>query len=161
MCLDEVGSVEISGEATLCFDVDGSGFKGSIAARDHTCYVITGVKCHRRAPRGGLRPENEPISLAEDEGHLGQPVLFDVHVVDCDIGEEYSLQRVQGFNGDICTFTCACVNFTPDQVYRGQKAEVITKQLLGQTIASKRKLVCVGNINLMCSHVNKNRNWVL
>lgn len=88
-------------------------------------------------------------------------MTFDIRVVDCEVGEEYSLKRVHGRNGELCTFACSAISFTTEKVYRGQKADMIAQRCLGHKMAGSRNHVYKGPIRLHCMPVRRNMHWVL
>ncbi|KAG7173799.1 uncharacterized protein LOC121860098 [Homarus americanus] len=150
--------VEISGLATLCFDEAGTWFQGSIAAEDDTQYVIYGTKS-KRLSQG--QPSAAGCECGSYDDGPGVPVTFDIRVMDCEVGEEYSLKRVHGRNGELCTFACASVTFTTDKVYRGQKADMIAQRCLGHKMTGRRNHVYRGPIKIRCVAVSRNAHWVL
>lgn len=151
--------VEISGVATLCFDESGTYFQGSISAEDDTQYGICGTKS-KRISQTQLVSERCECSGLQDDGP-GVPVTFDIRVMDCDVGEEYMLQRVHGRNGELCTFACSSVSFTTEKVYRGQKALMIAQRCLGKKMAGRHNHVYRGPIKLVCVPIRRNTHWVL
>ncbi|CAL4109157.1 unnamed protein product [Meganyctiphanes norvegica] len=155
MCLGKAGSERICGEATLCFNQSGTGFKGSIQTQDQSMYIITGTKSRRRMQG------NETTGDYMVETEQGLPIFFDIRVVDCDIGEEYNLKRVQGRTGEFCTFDCLCCSFTPEHVYRGQKADMMSQQLLGHALEGSHSNVSTGLITITCNPTTNNAHWVL
>ncbi|XP_064089034.1 uncharacterized protein LOC135203211 [Macrobrachium nipponense] len=163
MCFSKKGDsqVQISGIATLCFDENGSWFQGSISTEDDSQFAIYGIK----SPR--IRLAQEEISSTEygdftsEEEQPGVPVTFDIRVVDCDVGEEYSLKKVNGRNGELCTFSCSCVTFTTEEVFRGHRADLIAQQCLGHKMAGKKTHVYRGPIRLHCAPTPRNFHWVL
>ncbi|KAK4320043.1 hypothetical protein Pmani_009065 [Petrolisthes manimaculis] len=161
MCFTGSGvqPVEIKGVAMLCFDGEGSWFQGSIASEDDTQYAIYGTKTRRTSQTntGCDCPSSEEDYLGQE----GVPVTFDIRVVDCDVGEEYSLKRVHGRNGEVCTFTCPCVTFTTENVYRGQKADMMAQHCLGHKLQGKRSQVYRGPIRLLCVPIRRNTHWVM
>ncbi|KAK7078901.1 hypothetical protein SK128_002991 [Halocaridina rubra] len=163
MCFNKMDGpqVEICGIATLCFNEEGTWFQGSITGEDDSQFAIYGSKSPRRRVGQG---HNIPPEYCEcsplDEGP-GVPVTFDIRVVDCEIGEEYSLKRVHGRNGELCTFSCSSVSFTTETVYRGQKADLISKHCLGHKMAGNRTNVYQGPIKLSCVATPRNFPWVL
>jgi len=157
MCFTKMDGpqVEISGDAILCFDEDGAWFQGSITAPDDTTYAIYGTKTIRK------RSNADACSCPVVQEAPGVPVMFDIRVVDCEVGEEYSLKRVHGRNGELCTFACASISFTTDHVYRGTKADMMAKKCLGRKMAGARTNVYQGPINLRCVPTRRNTHWVL
>ncbi|CAL4109160.1 unnamed protein product [Meganyctiphanes norvegica] len=155
MCLGTAGSERISGEATLCFNQAGTCFQGSIQAQDQSMYIITGTKTRRIMPCSEIF--DEYIGGEEQ----GSSIFYDIRVIDCDIGEEYNLKRVQGRTGDFCTFDCLCCSFTPEHVYRGQKADMMSQQLLGHALEGSYSNVSTGHITISCNPTTNNAPWVL
>lgn len=102
-----------------------------------------------------------PTSEEDYMGQEGVPVTFDIRVVDCEVGEEYSLRRVHGRNGEVCTFTCPCVTFTTEKVYRGQKADMMAQRCLGHKMQGTRSQVYRGSIRLLCVPIRRNTHWVM
>ncbi|CAL4117179.1 unnamed protein product [Meganyctiphanes norvegica] len=159
MCLGQAGDEEICGQAMICFNDDRTGFQGSIKSEDNTMYVITGAKSKKRR-----NANNEGMGysyLMEGEEQLGMPIFYDIRVVDCDIGEEYNLKRVRGSIGENATFNCNCLSFTVDNIYIGQKADMMVQQLLGHSMEGFHKSVQTGYISMRCSVTSNNSHWVL
>lgn len=152
--------VEINGVATLCFNEDGTWFQGSITTDDDSQFVIYGTKSARRR-MGQEQSTSDHCGCSPIEEGPGVPVTFDIRVVDCEVGEEYSLKRVHGRNGELCTFSCSSINFTTENVYRGQKADLISKHCLGHKMAGKRTHVYRGPIRLNCVATPRNFHWVM
>lgn len=150
--------VQIEGVATLCFDEEGTWFQGSIVSEDDTQYVIYGTKS-RRLGSAHTSSDDCECSLLNDGP--GVPVIFDIRVVDCEVGEEYSLKRVHGRNGELCTFTCASVSFTTEKMYRGQKADMIAQRCLGHKMTGRRNHVYRGPMQLRCVPSRRNTPWVM
>lgn len=148
--------VEIKGVATLCFDEEGTWFQGSIVSDDDTQYVIYGTKSRRLNQSSSDGCECNPLNDGP-----GVPVTFDIRVVDCEVGEEYSLKRVHGRNGELCTFTCASVSFTTEKMYRGQKADMIAQRCLGHKMTGRHNHVYRGPMKLNCVPSRRNTHWVL
>lgn len=157
MCFTNMNGphVEISGVATLCFDEEGTWFQGSITAEDDAQYAIYGTKSLRK------RSGTDACACPGLDAGPGVPVTFDIRVVDCEVGEEYSLKRVHGRNGELCTFACSAISFTTEKVYRGQKADMIAQRCLGHKMAGSRNHVYKGPIRLHCMPVRRNMHWVL
>ncbi|CAL4117177.1 unnamed protein product [Meganyctiphanes norvegica] len=143
MCIGPQGSENISGQATLCFNGDKSDFHGSITSQDASLYVISGVKCVNT----GEEISDNADGIEHDE-ELYSPAFYNIRIFDCDIGEVYDLQRVRAWSGEFCTFNCKCLSFVPEKIYCGDRAAMMTKQLLGQKMDGSK--VLVGNISVRC-----------
>lgn len=154
--------VDISGIATLCFNEEGTWFQGSITSDDDSQFAIYGTKSPRKRVGQGHTSTGhcECLPLGEEDS-TGVPVTFDIRVVDCEVGEEYSLKRVHGRNGELCTFSCSSISFTTDDVYRGHKADMISQNCLGHKMAGTRTNVYRGPIKLTCVAMRGNGHWVL
>ncbi|KAK7020254.1 hypothetical protein SK128_012502 [Halocaridina rubra] len=152
--------VEICGTAILCFNEEGNCFQGSITSDDNSQFAIYGTKSSRKRSVQGENPSDscESFLLAHS---AGTPVTFDIKVVDCEVGEEYSLKRVHGRNGELCTFSCSSVTFTTDKVYRGHRADLIAQSCLGRKMEGKRTRVFHGPIRLSCVATPRGSFWVL
>lgn len=162
MCFSKKGEnqVVIAGTATLCFDGSGTWFQGSISTDDNSQFAIYGNKSHRR----GLA--HSQLSYSEDTGFSLEddqavPVIFDIRVVDHEVGEEYSLKRVFGKNGEICTFKNSSICFNSQEVYKGHRADLISQQCLGHKMDGENAHVYKGPITLSCVPTPRNVHWVL
>ncbi|XP_068247143.1 uncharacterized protein [Palaemon carinicauda] len=152
--------VEIKGTATLCFNEGGTRFQGSIAAEDDTQFVIYGTKSQLpEDTTNGQTQDQLGITSVDEENSV--PVTFDIRIVDCEVGEEYSLEKVRGRNGELCTFSCASVSFTTEEVYRGHKADMVSQNCLGHKMNGKRTTVYRGPIKLSYEARPRNVQWVL
>ncbi|KAK7020253.1 hypothetical protein SK128_012501 [Halocaridina rubra] len=151
--------VEITGVATLCFNEEGTGFQGSIVTDDDTQYAIYGTKSKKLQEEGHLSAECCECTPLEDGS--GISVTFDIRVVDCEVGEEYTLKRVHGTNGESCTFSCSSITFCTENVYRGHRADLISKNCLGHKMEGKRTSVYTGPIQLTCGVNAREIQWVL
>lgn len=159
MCFTNMNGpqVEIAGLATLCFDEEGTWFQGSITSEDDTQYAIYGTKSkwadhERKAEECGCDPSSPG---------QGIPVTFDIRVVDCEVGEEYSLQRVHGRNGELCTFACSAISFTTEKVFRGQRADMVAQRCLGRKMTGQHNHVYRGPIRLQCVPSRRDVPWVM
>ncbi|XP_064089033.1 uncharacterized protein LOC135203210 [Macrobrachium nipponense] len=152
--------VEIKGTATLCFNEEGTRFQGSISAEDDTQFVIYGKKSQLSEDAENETTEDQ-LGINPGDEQDTVPVTFDIRIVDCEVGEEYSLEKVHGRNGELCTFSCASVSFTTEEVYRGHKADMVSQNCLGHTMNGKRTTVYRGPIKLSYEAAPRNVQWVL
>lgn len=91
----------------------------------------------------------------------GIPVTFDIRVVDCEVGEEYTLRQVHGRNGEMCTFSCGSVSFTTEKVFRGQRADMVAQRCLGRKMSGRHNHVYRGPIRLQCVPTRRDAPWVM
>lgn len=161
---DVTETVEIRGEATLCFDEEGTRFQGVIVTNDSmdsSHYSIQGKKTPRRKESSGPSSCGCVDASGDDTDESGVPVSFDIRIMDHDNPMEYHLRRVHGRNGQVCKFTCSNVQFTSTQVYRGHKADMIAQQSLGHMIEGGRSQVYCGPISVTVEAREEPRHWVL
>lgn len=158
MCFNNMNGpphVEVAGVATLCFDEEGTWFQGSITSEDDTQYAIYGTKSK------WATQNTDDCGCDAASGSQGIPVTFDIRVVDCEVGEEYSLRQVHGRNGEICTFSCAAVSFTTEKVFRGQRADMVAQRCLGRKMSGRYNHVYRGPIRLQCVPTRRDAPWVM
>ncbi|XP_018010986.1 uncharacterized protein LOC108668307 [Hyalella azteca] len=155
-------TVEIRGNATLCFDEDGTRFQGVIVADDRSLYSIQGKKSPRR--NGGQVANSCNCNESFNEDYPEEqvlPVSFDIRIKDHDNPQEYQLRRVHGTNGQICKFSCDKISFTSQEVYRGHKADMVAQECLGHKIHGSKSQVYIGPFWASVQTREEPRHWVL
>ncbi|KAL7648385.1 UNVERIFIED_CONTAM: hypothetical protein RMT77_000291 [Armadillidium vulgare] len=161
-----MNAVEIKGNAILCFEENGYQFQGIIQTDNNAQYTVYGTRSKRREARKMSRvlceKEIEQCGCEDEIDGPGVPVMYDIKIVDCEMGDEYSLRRVHGRNGKEVTIRCKCITFNTSQTYKGQRAEMEAHKILGSKFLGRGGKVYEGPIQLTAdSDPEESRPWVL
>lgn len=92
----------------------------------------------------------------------GVPVVYDINILDCEVGDEYRLSGVHGTNGDSITLQCKSVTFNTAQTYKGTRADIEAQKAIGQKMKGDNATVYEGPIEIHAAHsLPKDKPWVL
>ena len=88
-------------------------------------------------------------------------LTYNIRIVDCETGEEFSLKRVHATAEKGLSVSCASMKFEPTHLFKSQRAGLIVKQLFGQNVVGLDSVVLHGVIKLNVFSQPINRHWVL
>jgi len=169
--LPQSNEIQVEGEAHLCFAEDYSWFQGSVNTEDESNYSVYGdrVDCHESSKVNGIKPvgelnnnvikdDKESTKEYNEEVVADEPAqCYCVKLTDHFLGTTYSLPRVQinrkamTENGTsssflFCSDDEAKISFQVQNVFKGQKADMLIQRYLGSSLFVGRKCVVYSGI---------------
>lgn len=167
----EAETVQVKGQAYLCFSEDGSWFQGYLSTPDDSSYTIRGKRIRKDDGAGdnegiqkwcnhsfeqSTNPSTDrecissspPKAIHDSCEPAGILVEYSVTLVDHDTGSNVVLPKVKGRNGQLCTFQDQEVSFVTEHVYKGIKADMVIQKYLGSSLIGQNCHVFCGPMKI-------------
>jgi len=179
-----VNQVDAQGTAYLCFPEDHSWFQGNISTDDESNYSlygerISGANCAndeiqrgvKNDINGNINDKSEDTSNDDSEStSCTETDYYRVTMIDHFSGQKYVLPKIlcrkEGsftVGGNLFTSQHGEVTFQVENVYKGQKADIMIHRYLGApSLLGKKCLLYSGQINILFNEIAETgRSWSL
>ena len=129
-------TLEITGNACLCFAEDHSSFQGYMIITDKKQYSLTGAVDTSHVI---------PNACCYDD----KPICYTVDAINCETKEQQQFSRIIRQGGDNCSLISDNLNFHTEQLLIGFKAEeCIKKFFTNRSTTDNECYVCLGELTL-------------